>query len=152
MGYIYVYVWLIHFAVQQKLTQPCRSTMCVFVCVQSLSHVWLFVTPWTVARQAPLSMGFPRQEDWSGVPFTPPGDLLNPGIEPVSLVPPALAGRFFITCHLGRPIKQLYSNNNKNSAYISWARPRTKKQECIMKITPSGRVLEWGKVDYLAEK
>ena len=45
------------------------------------SHARLFVTPWTAAHQAPLSMGFPRQEYWSGLPFPPPGDLLNPGIE-----------------------------------------------------------------------
>ena len=43
-----------------------------------------FVTPWTVAHQAPLSMGFSRQEYWSGVPFSPPGDLLDPGIKPTS--------------------------------------------------------------------
>ena len=46
-----------------------------------LSRVWLFTTPWTVARQAPLSMGFSRQEDWSGFPCPPPGDLPNPGME-----------------------------------------------------------------------
>ena len=57
--------------------------------VQSLSHNRLFVTPWTVALQAPLPMGFPRQEYWNGLPFLSPGDLPNPGIEPVS---PALAG------------------------------------------------------------
>ena len=50
-----------------------------------------FVTPWTVACQAPLSMGFPRQEYWNRLPFPSPGDLPNPGIEPVS---PAFAGRF----------------------------------------------------------
>ena len=48
--------------------------------------------PWTVAHQAPLSLGFPRQEDWSGLPCPPPGDLPDPGIEPES---PALAGGFF---------------------------------------------------------
>ena len=48
------------------------------------SHVWLFGTPWTVARQAPLSMGFSRQEYWSGLPCPPPGDLPVPGIEPAS--------------------------------------------------------------------
>ena len=53
------------------------------------------MTLWTVARQAPLSMGFPRQENWSGLPFPPPGDLPDPGMEPVSPVSPALAGRFF---------------------------------------------------------
>ena len=53
-----------------------------------------FVTPWTVARQAPLSVGFSRQEYWSGLPFPPPGDHPDPGIEHTS---PALAGRFFIS-------------------------------------------------------
>ena len=61
---------------------------------QSLSHVQLFVTSWVVAIQAPLSMGFPRLEYWSGLPFPPPGDLPNSGTEPVS---PALAGGFFAT-------------------------------------------------------
>ena len=49
-----------------------------------LSHVRLFVTPWTVACQAPLSIGFSRQEYWSRLPFSSPGDLPNPGIEPWS--------------------------------------------------------------------
>ena len=53
--------------------------------VKSLSCVWLFVTPWTAAHQAPVSMGFSRQEYWSGLPFPSPGDLPNPRIEPRSL-------------------------------------------------------------------
>ena len=64
------------------------------VVVQSLSHVQLFVTLWTVALQIPLSMGFPKQEYWGTLLFPPPGDFLNPGIKPTS---PALAGRFFTT-------------------------------------------------------
>ena len=52
--------------------------------VKSLSHVRLFATPWTVAYQAPLSMGFSRQEHCSGLPFPSPEDLPNPGIEPRS--------------------------------------------------------------------
>ena len=59
-----------------------------------LSHVQLFVTPWTVAHQVPLSMEFSRQDYWSGLPFPSPGDLPNPGIEPAS---PAWAGGFFDT-------------------------------------------------------
>ena len=55
-----------------------------FSSAQLLSHVQLFATLWTVARQAPLSMGFSRQEYWSGLPCLPPGDLPNPGIEPRS--------------------------------------------------------------------
>ena len=57
---------------------------------QSLSHVQLFVTLWTVACQGPLSLGFFRQEYWSGLPFPPPGDLSNLGTEPVSPSSPAL--------------------------------------------------------------
>ena len=63
----------------------------VHVCV--LSHAQVFATPWTAARQAPLSMGFSRQEYWSGLPFSPPWDLPNLGIEPASPLSPALAGR-----------------------------------------------------------
>ena len=67
---------------------------CVLSC---FSRVWLFATPWTVARQAPLSMGFSKQEYWSEFPCPPPGDLLDPGIKPTSLLLPALAGGFFTT-------------------------------------------------------
>ena len=57
----------------------------------------LFATLWTVAGQAPLSMGFSRQEYWSGLPCPPPGDLPNPGIQPASLMSPALTSGFFTT-------------------------------------------------------
>ena len=67
-------------------------------CVLSrFNRVQLFVTPWTVDRQAPPSMGFSRQEYWSGLPCPPPGNLPNPGIKPTSLTSPALAGGFFTT-------------------------------------------------------
>ena len=58
------------------------------------SRVRLIATLWIVAHQAPLSMGFSRQEYWSGFPFPSPGDLPEPGIEPMSLTSPALAGGF----------------------------------------------------------
>ena len=67
-----------------------------------LSHAQLFVTLWTVACQVPLSTEFSRQEYWSGLPFPPPGDLPGPGIEPPSLVFPALAGDAGLTPGLGR--------------------------------------------------
>ena len=63
--------------------------------VKSLSPVQLFVTPWTVVYQAPLSMGFSRQEYWSGLPCSPSEDFPSLGAEPQSLMSPALAGRFF---------------------------------------------------------
>ena len=74
---------------------------------QSLSCVQLFVTLWTVAHQAPLSMGFPRQEYWSGLPFSPPRDLLEPGIKPMSPVSPALAGGLFTTEPPGKPRNEI---------------------------------------------
>ena len=60
-------------------------------------------TPWTVACQAPLSIGFSRQEYWSGLPCLPPGDLPSPGIEPASLTSPALARGFFTTSATRKP-------------------------------------------------
>ena len=75
----------------------------VDVCAQSLCCVQLFVTLWTVACQAPLSMEFSRQEYWSGMPFSIPGYLPNSGIELASLVSPALAGGFFTTELPGKP-------------------------------------------------
>ena len=68
-----------------------------------LSCVRLFVTLWTVAHQAPLPMEFSKQEYWSGLPFPTPGDLPDPGIQPASLVSPALAGGFFTTAPPGKP-------------------------------------------------
>ena len=77
--------------------------MCARVC----SGVSNSATPLTVDHQAPLSMEFSRQEYWSGLPFPTPGDLSNPGIEPVSFVCSALAGGFFTTAPLGSPRKVL---------------------------------------------
>ena len=76
--------------------------VCVCVCVW-LSRVQLFVTPWTVARQAPLSLGVARQEYWSGLPFPPPEDLPDPGTEATSLVSPALQVDSSLLSHRRRP-------------------------------------------------
>jgi len=67
------------------------------VCACTCSRVQLFVTPWTVAHQTPLSMGFSRQEHWSELPLPTAGHLPHPGIEPTSLASPAFASRFFTT-------------------------------------------------------
>ena len=72
--------------------------------VQSLSRVQPFVTPLTVTYQAPLSLGFPRQEHWSRLPFPSPGDLLDPGIETESLASPVSAGGFFTTVPPEKPL------------------------------------------------
>ena len=78
--------------------------VCGCVCVSALNHGWLFVIWWTVARQAPLSVGFSRQEYWRRLPFPPPEDLSSPGIEPTSLVSPALAGEFFTIVPPGKAL------------------------------------------------
>ena len=93
------------------------------VVVQSLSLVWLFATPWTIAHQAPLSMGFSRQEYWSGLPCPSPGDLPDPGINPSS---PALAGGFFTAEPPGNPIyfsaTSMILKSSKLQACSSWDR------------------------------
>ena len=92
------------------------------MCVQSLSHFWLYVAPWSVARQALVPLEFSRQEYQSGLPFpATPGGLPDPGIRIMSLVPPELAGRFFSTWShiescihfLGLPIAKTYKMQQK---------------------------------------
>ena len=70
------------------------ACICMLIC---FSCIQLCVTLWAVAHQAPLSMGFSRQEYWTGLPFPPPRDCPNPGIELMSLMSFALADRFFTT-------------------------------------------------------
>ena len=77
----------------------------LFTC--SVMSDWLFETPWIIVHQAPLSVGFSRQEYWSGLPCPPPGDLPNPGMEPIS---PALADGLFTTEPPGRPTEHLTQN------------------------------------------
>ena len=80
-----------------KRTKSKTYNELLYVHILLLSHVRLFVTPWTVVHQAPLSMGFSRQEYWSGLPFPSPGDLPNPGIKHTSPMSPALVHGFFTT-------------------------------------------------------
>ena len=88
---------------QLRILKSCKSSGKLYIktfnkywlliqcmCTQSLCCFWLFATPWTVTRQAPLSMESSRQEYWNGLPFPTPGDLSNPRIEPSSSMSPAL--------------------------------------------------------------
>ena len=88
-----VWVWQVHSGVLSHKR----------VHAQLLCHVQFFVTPWTVAHQAPLSMGLFRQEYWSELPFPSPADLPNPVVETAPPVYPALAGCFFTTEPPGKP-------------------------------------------------
>ena len=90
------------------------------------SHVWLFATLWTVALQAPLSMRFCRQEYWRGLLCPPPGDLHDPGIEPMFLMFPELAGGLFITSTTWEAYIHVYmyhfTSPRRNSLNISCKR------------------------------
>ena len=88
--------------------------------VYVLSHVWLFVTWWTIAHQAPLSIGFYRQEYWSGLPYPPLGDLPNPGIEPWSsaLQEDSLPLNHLVSLKSQYGILQIYF---KGSSLFFWA-------------------------------
>ena len=114
--YIKIFIFINHFimytyrkslSIHLKLKQCYISTVCI--CAQLLSHIWLLATLWTVAHQAPLSMEFPRQEYWGGLPFPPPGDLPHPGIEPASPASLALAGGFFTIAPYGKPCMSILS-------------------------------------------
>ena len=76
-------------------------------CCLSLSHIWLFAPPWTVACQAPLPMEFPRQEYWSEWSVPCSGDLSNPGNEPSSPVSPVLVGGLFTSEPPWRPVNDI---------------------------------------------
>ena len=97
---------------------------CVSVFV--LSHFWFFVTPWTVALQAPLSMKFSRQEYWSGLPFPPSGDLPDPGIELICLLCLLHLASGFFTTRTTWEVCGVCVSLNKSTSYLScclWLNP-----------------------------
>ena len=93
-----------------------HTNICICIievlCAQLFSHLQLFPTTRPVACQTDLSMAFSRQEYWSGWPFRTPGELPDPGIEPMSLVSPALAGRFFTTSTTWEAIDTIHKIDN----------------------------------------
>ena len=108
---------------------------CVCACMLSLfSHVWLFMTIWTLVLQAPLSMGFSRQEYWSGFPWPSPGDLLDQGLNPYLLCLLHLAGGWFTTSlvppgmQCGRPgfnpwVRKITEGMATHSSILTWRIP-----------------------------
>ena len=111
----------------------------VFSSVRALCmhSVWLFVTLWTVACQPPLSMGFPRQEYWNGVPFPPLGDLLDPGIEPWYLTSPALADRvsFFFSF--------FFNHWATWEARVTWSKYTWRTYNCAQHIVSTQRSCDY---------
>ena len=118
-----------------KSTNICNKYIYQILVVQLISHVWLFATPWSEACQAPLSMGFPRQEYCSGLPFPSPGDLPNTGLKPMS---PALAGRFLtnrLTWEAHMPFR-LHKNPTTKLAAIPMTKPR-------QRLIKQSKIKEW---------
>ena len=104
--------------------------------MKSLSHVQPFATPWTVAHQAPPSMGFSRQEYWSGLPFPSPGDLPDPGIEQVS---PTLQTDSLPTEPTGNPLQRIFRTNFLYDGLVgSPCSPRDSQESSS---TPSSKAL-----------
>ena len=103
--------------------------------------------------QAPLSMGFPRQEDWSGLSFLPPGDLPDSGIKTMFLAFPALAGRFFFSFFLfyffttappGKPLKQTDKHTNKDSVVLKAACGHPGPRVASLQVRPlEGELWSW---------
>ena len=94
----------------------------MYVCwVSRFRHVWFFATSQTVAHQAPLSVGILQAKYWSGLPCPPPGDLLNPGIEPRSLMSPALVGALFTTSITWEALR--YKKYNRRKLYAKKKMP-----------------------------
>ena len=110
---MYLIIYLIIAKYSNLMLKAMKYTMhaCVLSC---FSHVWLFVMLWTVACQAPLSMGFSRQEYWSRVSCSPSEDLPDQGIESVYLKSPALTGGFLTTSSTWEALKYMYSGSIPN--------------------------------------
>ena len=122
------------------------AQLCPFraLCVQShLSRVRLFATPWTAPRQAPLSMGFSRQEYWSRLPCPPPGDLPHPGTEPASLTSACIGRRFFTTGATWEAAQIKHTHRHANWSSLQVQRRPTPPSPCLGAPTcrdqPAGR-------------
>jgi len=115
---------------QQRSCECCR-----FSCVH------FFVTLWPVALQAPLSLAFSRQEQWSGLPCPLPGDPSNPGMEPASLMSPVLVGRFFITSATWEAPVKVISSVQSLSLVRLFVTPWTAARQASLSITNSWSLL-----------
>ena len=116
------------------------------MCDQSLSHVQLFASPWTVVHQAHLSMEFSREECWSRLPIIMSGNLLDSGIEPTSLTCPALADKLFTIVPPGKPtlfIGDLYTDLVAKSCLTLYDPMGCSPPGSSVHVIFQGRILEW---------
>ena len=139
----FVMIWVkLRDILLNEISQSQRDRYCMIPFILVLSHfsrVRVFVTPWTVAHQVPLSLGFSRQEYWRGLPCPPPVGRPDPGIAPPFLMSPALAGRFFTTSDTWKAL-QLYEvptivkfieTESKMLVAKSWGKGR-RRSYCLM--------------------
>ena len=103
----------------------------VLLLLNHFSHIQLLATPWTIACQAPLSIGFSRQEYWSGLTCPPPGDLPNSRIEPASLMSPALAGGSLSLVLPRKPLLIIVRKSIPHQKTIHWT---INKNNCYKKV------------------
>ena len=103
------------------------------------SHVQLIAIPWTLSHQAPLSVGLSKQECWSGLPFPPPGDLPDPGTDPVSLVSPVLKTDSLPTVPPGKPMNTHYKEGIYEILYCSSVQCSSVAQLCPTLCDPMNR-------------
>ena len=111
-------------------------------CTSIFSHVQLFVTPWTLANQAPLSMGFSRQEYCSGLPFPSLGNVPDSRIKPLSLVSPAMAGQFFtqLSCQGSPTLRGIFKYLQSVSVHFE-SRPSYKRSRIVVQTLRSSEIL-----------
>ena len=124
--------------------RPQESVQMITIMLSCSSRVQLFVTSWTVARQAPLSMGFSRQEYWSGLPCPPPGDLPHPGIEPDSALSPALqADSLPLSCQGSRTTTVLNWYSENIHKHVKWTTKSCMEMEWWMTRNKQGLASFW---------
>ena len=110
------------------------------VCVQSLSHVRFFATLWTVAHQAPLFMGFSRQEYWSGLPFPSPGDLPSTGVQPG---PPALQTDTLLSEPPGINASFSWSSTTLSTMWETWVRYLSREDPLEKEMAAHSSAIAW---------
>ena len=113
---MHLHLWCLYTSFADKVQIRPHVCMCLRVCLSHFSCVWCFASLWTIAWQAPLSMGFSSQEYRSGLPFLPLGHL--PGMELAIPVAPELAGKFFTTEPPGKPLRLHF----KHQFSIQWGK------------------------------
>ena len=140
----------VKYSVWCMVINECQLMSMIISSILSLSHVRLFATPWTVTHQALLSVGFPRQKYWTGLPCPPPGDLPDLGIESSSPASPDLEDGFFTTEPLGKSglLSAYYQQNLRHILWwcISVTLQGTSLRSHCIRISAAFLLVQWRRV------